>query len=147
MTPIDIQTENRIRAHRNGLTGFAVSGWAAGACLATAIFCGIGAATDGGTVGAVAGGFLSLTFTMATLFMYRGTRRYFTEQMETYDIRERRRQCLERTNANFRMRIAFLTGRLLSQQSAPGVAGEGDGDSGASAPSPTLNVVSGPWRE
>jgi hypothetical protein len=147
MTPIDIQTENRIRAHRNGLTGFAASGWTGGACLATAIFCGIGAATDGGTVGTVAGSFLSLTFTMATLFMYRGTRCYITEQMETYDIRERRRQCLERTNANFRLRIALLTGRLFSQQSAPGVAGEGDGDSGASAPSPTLNVVSGPWRE
>jgi len=28
-----------------------------------------------------------------------------------------------------------------------GRPGEGDGDSGASAPSPTLNVVSGPWRE
>jgi hypothetical protein len=30
---------------------------------------------------------------------------------------------------------------------AGGRPGEGGGDSGASAPSPTLNVVSGPWRE
>jgi hypothetical protein len=135
MTPIDIQTENRIRAHRRGLNAFASNCWAGGACVATAVFCGIGAATDGGTLGTIAGIFLAGTFTMGAVFFYSGTRRYITEQMETYDIRERRRQCLERTNANFRLRIALLTGRLFSQQSAPGVAGEvGEVLSGATSP-------------
>jgi hypothetical protein len=120
MTPIDLQTENRIRAHRNGLNAFAVNCWAGGACVATAVFCGIGAATDGDTLGTIAGIFLAGTFTMGAVFFYSGTRCYITEQMETFDIRERSRQCLERTNANFRLRIAVLTGRLFSQQNESG---------------------------
>jgi hypothetical protein len=38
--------------------------------------------------------------------MYHGTRRHIAEHMETYAILQRRRQRLERENANLRMRIA-----------------------------------------